>query len=457
MAAQGGAARQPHNLFRRTPALPLITITTRDRSRSYAIHPMLWIGGALVATGLALGGIASGLYMAFHDDILEFAINRPIRMEQAYEDRIAALRSEIDRINSRQLLDQDAFETKIGQLMTRQESLRTEEGRVAALLTQAHGQNLQLTPGADLGAISGQLGPDLTKPAARSNYPSTSAAPVVTPPHPIDDTPLRSSWLFQPGALSPTSARDRSAPGLAIARVEADLDHMKQVQLNSIAAVTGLAETHSRAIERVVGRLGLRLADADPQPQARETSETRRRAAGAEGGVGGPLVPILDEGEILTRAETALNRLNQLKEGVGLLPLSAPINGPLEVTSPFGERPDPFLGIAAMHTGVDLRAGYGEPVVATAGGVITEASRQGGYGNMVEIDHGNGIATRYGHLSQFAVVVGQRVKAGHIIGYVGSTGRSTAAHLHYETRVSGVAVNPENYLEAGNQLRPLLN
>jgi murein DD-endopeptidase MepM/ murein hydrolase activator NlpD len=150
-------------------------------------------------------------------------------------------------------------------------------------------------------------------------------------------------------------------------------------------------------------------------------------------------------------------RLSQLKEGINLLPLGQPISGPIEVTSPFGERPDPFLGTLAMHTGTDLRASYGDAVVATASGTVTEASRQGGYGNLVEIDHGNGLSTRYGHLSQFAVVVGQKIKAGHIVGYVGSTGRSTAPHLHYETRVNGVAVNPEAYLQAGNQLRPILN
>jgi murein DD-endopeptidase MepM/ murein hydrolase activator NlpD len=470
--AQNTRAAHPHKgVFARPrpQTLPFVTFTTSTRTHSYAIHPVLWLGGALVAASLALAGIASGLYVAFHDDILEIAINRPIRMEQSYEDRIAALRSEIDRINSRQLLDQDAFEGKIAQLTIRQDDLRAQEARVAGLLAKANEQNIHVANGMDIGIIPGQLGGNLAAPTATSSVPSPGATPAQLPvpalPHPIDDVPLRSSWLMNTGSTrSDARLTERSSPGVQIARVEQDLDRMRTETMNSIAVVTGLAETNSRRIERVVDRLGLRMADAEtpvpqiPVPKARPTDGGNQAAAAAQDrGVGGPLVPIMDEREIIARAEAALSRLSQLKQGIGLLPLGQPISGQIEVTSPFGERPDPFLGTLAMHTGVDFRAGFGDAVVATASGVVTEASRQGGYGNMVEIDHGNGIATRYGHLSQFAVVVGQKVKAGHIIGYVGSTGRSTAPHLHYETRVSGVAVNPESYLQAGNQLRPLLN
>jgi len=395
--------------------------------------------------------------MVLRDDILEFAINRPIRMEQAYEDRIAALRSEIDRINSRQLLDQDAFETKIGQLLIRQEDLRKQETHVAGLLAKAGGPSLQLAAGTDAAATSTQLGGDLVSPATRSPGVDALAVPSSQPatPHPIEETPLRSSWLSGGDPSRPGRSLDRhSAPGIALARIETDINRMHSATIGLATSLTGLAETHTRAIERVIDRLGLRMAEAEPPPAPKPKPIA---ATDPERGVGGPLVPILDEGAILTRADAALTRLNQLKEGIGLLPLGQPIHGTIEVTSPFGERPDPFLGIQALHTGVDFRAGMGDPVIATGAGVVTEASRQGGYGNMVEIDHGNGIATRYGHLSQFAVVVGQKVKPGHIIGYVGSTGRSTAPHIHYETRVNGVAVNPESYLQAGNQLRPLLN
>jgi murein DD-endopeptidase MepM/ murein hydrolase activator NlpD len=119
-------------------------------------------------------------------------------------------------------------------------------------------------------------------------------------------------------------------------------------------------------------------------------------------------------------------------------------------TSAFGVRSDPFRGSAAMHAGVDLSASYGTPIYATADGVVDRAEWFGGYGNMVEIDHGKGIATRYGHMSRVAARAGERVKRGELIGYVGSTGRSTGNHLHYEVRIDGYAVNPMPFLQSAN-------
>jgi murein DD-endopeptidase MepM/ murein hydrolase activator NlpD len=118
----------------------------------------------------------------------------------------------------------------------------------------------------------------------------------------------------------------------------------------------------------------------------------------------------------------------------------------LEVNSGFGVRRDPFTGAARMHTGVDLKAAYGQRVGAALGGMVVYANYRGGYGNLVIVDHGRGIATMYGHLSSIAVGVGQRVVAGQTIGNVGSTGRSTGPHLHYEVRARGHALNPSSVI-----------
>jgi murein DD-endopeptidase MepM/ murein hydrolase activator NlpD len=119
-------------------------------------------------------------------------------------------------------------------------------------------------------------------------------------------------------------------------------------------------------------------------------------------------------------------------------------------TSAYGVRSDPFQGSAAMHAGIDLASPTGTPIYATADGVVDRAEWFGGYGNMVEIEHGKGIATRYGHMSKIAVRDGERVKRGDLIGYVGSTGRSTGSHLHYEVRIDGRAVNPVPFLQSAN-------
>ena len=112
------------------------------------------------------------------------------------------------------------------------------------------------------------------------------------------------------------------------------------------------------------------------------------------------------------------------------------------VSSPYGLR---FNG-TEFHQGIDIAADMGTPIVATADGVVTAAGWNGGYGNMVDVDHGGGIVTRYGHASAVAVTVGQQVRRGEVIAYVGSTGRSTGPHVHYEVRVNGAPVNPAGYL-----------
>lgn len=126
------------------------------------------------------------------------------------------------------------------------------------------------------------------------------------------------------------------------------------------------------------------------------------------------------------------------------IPSIWPISGP--VTSNFGWRNSPWDGGGELHQGIDIANNLGIPVVAAADGEITISGWIDGYGNLVEINHGNGMVTRYGHNSQLAVGTGQHVKKGQVISFVGSTGRSTGPHLHYEIRVNGTAVNPFKYL-----------
>lgn len=122
----------------------------------------------------------------------------------------------------------------------------------------------------------------------------------------------------------------------------------------------------------------------------------------------------------------------------------------ITLTSNFGVRSDPFNGHARMHQGVDIPGAIGTAVYATADGVVSRAGWAGGYGNMVEINHGNGLQTRYGHMSKLIALPNQRVVRGQLIGLMGSTGRSTGSHLHYEVRIAGAAVNPVPYLEGTN-------
>lgn len=172
-------------------------------------------------------------------------------------------------------------------------------------------------------------------------------------------------------------------------------------------------------------------------------------------GLGGPLV--LSRGIDHPKADSGadLERLQRVQKLLAMVPLAAPMAS-YQLTSGFGPRRDPFTREGAMHTGLDFGGPRNAPVLATAPGRVVEAKRAGAYGIMVEIDHGMGIRTRYAHLRMAAVRVGQKVAVRKKIGIMGSTGRSTAAHLHYEIRVDGQPLDPAKFLAAGGQLRQLV-
>jgi murein DD-endopeptidase MepM/ murein hydrolase activator NlpD len=132
------------------------------------------------------------------------------------------------------------------------------------------------------------------------------------------------------------------------------------------------------------------------------------------------------------------------------IPSRQPVDEAIRLSSNFGSRRDPFNGRHRMHQGIDIPGAIGTPVYATADGVVARAEWEGGYGNLVEINHGNGLETRYGHLSRLIAQPNERVRRGQLIGLMGSTGRSTGSHLHYEVRIAGNAVNPLPYIEGTN-------
>ncbi|MCJ9674636.1 M23 family metallopeptidase, partial [Neorhizobium sp. SHOUNA12B] len=138
------------------------------------------------------------------------------------------------------------------------------------------------------------------------------------------------------------------------------------------------------------------------------------------------------------------------------LPFGNPAPG-RPVTSRYGNRIDPFLGRMALHAGIDFQASTGDDVKSTGSGKVISAGAASGYGNMVEIDHGQGITTRYGHMSKILVKEGDEVAAGEVIGRAGSTGRSTGPHVHYEVRRDGNPIDPVHFLNAGMKLTTYLN
>ena len=229
------------------------------------------------------------------------------------------------------------------------------------------------------------------------------------------------------------------------------------------------AQQVSQSFEQVDG-MQLMLAQQAHQANQRQLKQTsavvRRlgldpaRLIDSHDGVGGPFIEAGadDVDPRFAQLFASWKQLEQLEQGVASIPSALPVPLSLaRLTSGYGTRSDPFRGRAAMHAGIDLAGPVGTPIYAAADAVVGSAGVRGGYGNLVELDHGSGISTRYGHLSQLKVSAGERVRRGQLIGLMGSTGRSTGSHLHYEVRIDGRAVNPLPFLQTGQAMAATQN
>lgn len=432
-----------------------------------------------VMTILAGWGAAATWFVVSRDDLVAALISRQAQMQYAYEDRLALMRTQVDRISSRQLLNQDTLEHRVAQLVARQSELETRHVLVAALADNA-APVLNLSPAAAMQAKArdGQTRDGQTREgqARMTTIPKREdasraiggpEAPALVPPlgtgpakpvpdlsKPMPDNAVRD--VEPPAArkdASPPAERQADKP-VAKPDVEARLREtdralreIETAQLQALGRMSSEAKrvaTHLRSIVSDVGLDAERIAPAAPQ-----------------GGMGGPFVPMkLDAAggmfeSLAMGAQDMIGTAQRLRKVVRGLPLARPIHADADQTSGFGYRLDPFTRTPALHTGLDFRGEVGAPVRATAPGRVVSAEYNGGYGNMVEVEHANGLTTRFAHLSSMEVEEGQRVETGTLIGRVGSTGRSTGPHLHYETRINGEPVDPTRFLRAGQKLTRL--
>jgi murein DD-endopeptidase MepM/ murein hydrolase activator NlpD len=425
-----GDGRRPMPLRPPAPRPPIPAAngyTLGHAGRQVRIGPVaFWIVvGTLVI--MASWSLATASYFAFREDVLTRLIGRQADQQFAYEDRIAELRAQIDRVTSRQLLDQEQFEQKLDQVLRRQAVL---ESRATAL-----------------GSIADPTPTGSIRPPGRG---ATDAQP--SKPSPLNDR----QTSLRPGQRNfRVAAADMIGPGTVhavgmdatITKLQASLDRVESRQVAILNAVEETFDSKAKRIRGVLGDLGLDPAKLPTPP--------------ASNAVGGPFVPFKlkpDSGPFerqLHRIALARTQVDRLTRSMTTVPVRQPMAGDIETTSGYGMRVDPFLRSPAMHTGLDYRGDAGDPVRATAAGSVVHSGWNGGYGKMVEIDHGNGLSTRYAHLSETSVTVGQTIKIGQVVGKLGSTGRSTGPHLHYETRVDGDAVDPQKFLRAGARLGSL--
>ena len=207
---------------------------------------------------------------------------------------------------------------------------------------------------------------------------------------------------------------------------------------------------HARLAERqeVLAALGAQLLEERYQAKLAELEEMGVDMPA----MGGPFEETDKGDENFRELFNNWKKLDSLHSGAIAVPSDKPVKS-ATLTSAYGTRTDPFKGSRARHGGIDLAGPVGTPIYVTADGVVLRAGwNNGGYGNLVEVDHGNGIITRYAHMSKITVKAGERVKRGQKVGQMGSTGRSTGSHLHYEVRIDGKAVNPIPFMRSADYL-----
>jgi murein DD-endopeptidase MepM/ murein hydrolase activator NlpD len=256
---------------------------------------------------------------------------------------------------------------------------------------------------------------------------------------------LAAILLFAWSLFSVVQLVNASSPETDTAALRAEVAQMESRVAAKAAALderqamlSALADSRIRATEAELRRLGLK------------PSRFHGKGGPLEG-LAGDKAPLADGDPQFRALFLSWKKLDQLEQGVIAIPSAKPVMV-ANFTSGFGVRSDPFRSGAAMHTGIDLAGPTGTPIYATADGVVSRAEWANGYGNLVELEHGKGIATRYGHLSKILVKPNMHVKRGDMIALMGSTGRSTGSHLHYEVRIDGRAVNPLPFLQSSDYL-----
>lgn len=414
-------------LGRRYPHHPHHRAAHPSRRRAPASFG-LKISALIAILILAAWSGATTLYLYFHDDALKYLVTHQTKMVRSYDAQMAVLESEVARLKSLKLIDQERIDHVVSDLAQRQAEVEGRQKRLAEIVPndesrgRAAAENKRSIP---------------RQPARDSDFG------IMPKPSPISD-----KIYLRPGLDRSTELR---------ARVFVDADASQPIETRIVNLSRGLDRIEARqnrALQQIEksyhsqeARMREVLADVDIAAPA----PSRPRA------VGGPFVP-LKAGEYafdrrLARAEETAAAVSDLGRVLDFVPVRYPVPRGTDITSGFGVRTDPFLHQPALHSGIDFRGNPGDPARATAAGVVTHAGYRGGYGLMVEIDHGHGYVTRYGHLSAIKVTKGHHVRAGDVVGRIGTTGRSTGPHLHYEVRVKGKAIDPMRYLRAGRPLQ----
>ncbi|MBV9062162.1 MAG: peptidoglycan DD-metalloendopeptidase family protein [Alphaproteobacteria bacterium] len=422
---------------------------------------------------LFLGWFAfASVNVIFKDHIITAKNHRYQAMQANYENRIAELQSSYDDLNGALVAAQDNFRSTLNQVVLKQQAIArlispsTEaasplNGVAAALLSQP--ASLPRAQNAGTADDSLILSPGQSSLGSAEGNSELNMLPQTVAPQPTTGSPpTRASFLegtFQTlagaaGALfrrkvhpKPISEAVLHNPSIrALAQLSAQAEQLNSSETPLLRTADVQVRSRIASAENVMQRAGLSPNNMIPR------------------GIGGPSMAASDvriegiEDPAFTSAYLGASahgkELAALVEALKQVPLTTPVHGSgFQLTSDFGARVDPFTHRVGFHPGLDFAGPWGSAVAATAPGRVVFAGQRGGYGNMVEIDHGYGIHTRYGHLSSILVSVGAKVSKGSPVGKLGSTGRSTGPHVHYEVWLASALRDPSRFIEAGRHVQ----
>lgn len=405
-----------------------VTFKRGGATRSFAINP--------VAAGLAIGlfvvlltaYVGATGYLIYRDDLVGAAVSRQVSMQYAYEERIAALRFELDRLTSKHAVQTEGVEQQLTRLLEQQALIERRQTALDQIVGRAR------AAGVNVAAVEAAGAP--TADVEQLSTDSAATPLSYLPPDPEQQDPI-TSLLTNLRAGEQISAHE-SAVRPILFGVRSSLAATESELTATLGAIGAAADDRADRLSSALAPIGVDVGGPEDESEPQ----------------GGPLIPSAGM-HFVERTALVVRRLDDI-DSLRQAALSRPVGIPVKATSissRFGTRVDPFLKRPAFHSGIDLVSASGTTVRATAAGVVVTAGWNGGYGKMVELRHADGVTTRYGHLSAALVSVGDKVEAGTPIGRVGSTGRSTGPHLHYETLRGGKAVNPAIYLAAGKALR----
>ena len=436
-----------------------------------------------------LGWVAfASVNVIFKDRIIAAKDHRYQQMQSTYENRVADLQLSYDELNGALVSAEDHFKSAADELQAKQQTVaklltqkEVVDSTLASLKDGTHVVGPHAGSDADVpmaahasGMASDSIGSDAPArggpaPGDEDNFGGGGSQLSVMPqpmrPQPRTAKPTRASFLDATvGRLASALFPEKKQIVPVLSSKIANLPAFRALSVQT-ARVRGMSGEETALLEgvdhQVYSRIGtvqavLKRVGINPDQMEQQVSSD-------EGGVGGPLVPISEmhiDGisdaafvAAYSGASAHARELDALFAGLRHVPLTTPVRGSqFELTSDFGPRVDPFTRRLSFHSGLDFGGPWGSTVVATAPGTVVWAGNKGGYGNMVEIDHGLGIRTRYGHLSSILVRVGAKIAKGSPVGKLGSTGRSTGPHVHYEVWLADVVRDPSRFIEAGRHV-----